>query len=161
MAICLFNLSDPFFSYGDTLEVLTSHKTKIVYELMVCYNMTQGHFGKLKVTGKKSEKNLTCYTFLCRNIWSSYLRIRLLMNLVCVIILIEVQECKLKVIVNYQYHQKCSVHVVKRAVNHIVFCPIWKLTIDRITPHCESCFFLLHGSCARFNQDSARWLEIM
>lgn len=48
--------------------MLTSHKTKIAYELMVCYNMTQGHFGKLKVTGKKSEKNLTCYTFLCRNI---------------------------------------------------------------------------------------------
>lgn len=110
---------------------------------------------------RKVKKKLTCYTFLCRNIWSSYLRIRLLMNLVCVIILIKVQECKLKVIVNYQYHQKCSVHVVKRAVNHIVFCPIWKLTIDRITPHCESCFFLFHGSCARFNQDSARWLEIM
>lgn len=52
----LVHLSDPFFSYGDTLEVLTSHKTKIAYELMVCYNMTQGHFGKLKVTGKKSEK---------------------------------------------------------------------------------------------------------
>lgn len=145
MSICLFNLSDPFFSYGDTLEVLTSHKTKIAYELMVCYNMTLGHFGKLKVTGKKSEKDLTCYTFLCRNIWSSYLRIRLLMNLVCVIILIEVQECKLKVIVNYRYHQKCSVHVVKRAVNHIVFCPIWKLTIDRITPIVNPASFFSMG----------------